>query len=44
MTIVDMISLTDQYDSFLYRGGFILLSAATAVAVAAIAHPGQPVG
>ncbi|MGD8192124.1 acyltransferase family protein [Brevibacillus ginsengisoli] len=39
VTIVAMIWLTDQFDSFLYRGGFLLLSVATAVVVATLAHP-----
>ncbi|TDF95405.1 acyltransferase family protein [Paenibacillus piri] len=44
VTIVVMIRLTDQYDSFLYRGGFVLLSVATAVVVAALAHPVSRLG
>ncbi|GIO99239.1 acyltransferase [Paenibacillus lautus] len=44
MTIVVMIGLTDQYDSFLYRGGFVLLSVATAIVVAVLAHPVSRLG
>ncbi|WP_052759737.1 acyltransferase family protein [Paenibacillus sp. DMB20] len=44
MTIVVMIGLTDQYDSFLYRGGFVLLSVVTAVVVAVLAHPVSRLG
>lgn len=39
ITIVVMIWMTDHYDSFLYRGGFVLLSVATAIVVAVLAHP-----
>jgi peptidoglycan/LPS O-acetylase OafA/YrhL len=35
---------TDQYSSFLYRGGFVLLSIATVLAVAALAHPACRLG
>ncbi|WP_127581869.1 acyltransferase family protein [Paenibacillus koleovorans] len=37
--ILYLIATTNEYDSFLYRGGFVLLSIATALAVAALAHP-----
>lgn len=43
-TIVVMIWLMDQYDSFLYLGGFVLLSVATAVTVAVLAHPVSQLG
>lgn len=33
------IGKTDQYDEFLYRGGLVLLSIASAMVVAALAHP-----
>ncbi len=33
-----------EYDLFLYRGGFLLLSVATAMAVAALAHPASRLG
>lgn len=42
--IVIMIGLTDQYDSFLYRGGFVLLAVATALTVAVLAHPVSRLG
>lgn len=34
-----MIGKVGEYDSFLYRGGMVLFSVATAVVVAALAHP-----
>ncbi|QHW31324.1 acyltransferase family protein [Paenibacillus rhizovicinus] len=34
-----MIALVGEYDAFLYRGGMVLLSIATAAVVAAMAHP-----
>ncbi|WP_282935261.1 acyltransferase family protein [Paenibacillus sp. RC67] len=34
-----MIWKTNEYDEFLYRGGFVLLSFAAAVVVAVLAHP-----
>lgn len=37
--ILVMINQTNEYDSFLYRGGMVLFSLATAVVVAALAHP-----
>jgi len=37
--ILVMINQTSEYDSFLYRGGMVLFSLATAVVVAALAHP-----
>jgi len=39
-----MIWRTDQYSSFLYRGGFVLLSVATVLVVAALAHPACRLG
>lgn len=39
-----MIVRTGQYDSGLYRGGFVLLSVATAVLIAVIAHPASYLG
>ena len=39
-----MIWQTDQYSSFLYRGGFVLLSIATVLVVAALAHPASRLG
>jgi peptidoglycan/LPS O-acetylase OafA/YrhL len=35
---------TDQYSSFLYRGGFIVLSIATVMVLAALAHPACRLG
>jgi hypothetical protein len=35
---------TDQYSSFIYHGGLVLLSIATAVLVAALAHPASRLG
>ncbi|MBB6672733.1 acyltransferase family protein [Cohnella nanjingensis] len=34
----------DEYDAFLYQGGMVLLSIATALVVAALAHPGGRIG
>lgn len=39
LTIALMIWKTNQYQPFLYRGGFVLLSILTAAAVLALAHP-----
>ena len=39
-----LIGQTDQYSSFLYRGGFVLLSVATVLVVAALAHPASRLG
>ena len=39
-----MIWQTDQYSSFLYRGGFVVLSVATVLVVAALAHPACRLG
>ncbi|MFE5321526.1 acyltransferase family protein [Paenibacillus sp. NPDC056579] len=44
LAVLAMIWLTDQYDSFLYRGGFVLLSIAVAALVAALAHPASRLG
>ncbi|HET6998957.1 MAG TPA: acyltransferase family protein [Solirubrobacterales bacterium] len=44
VVIALMIWQTDQYSSFLYRGGFILLSIATVLVVAALAHPACRLG
>jgi peptidoglycan/LPS O-acetylase OafA/YrhL len=35
---------TDQYSSFLFRGGFVVLALCTALAVAALAHPACRLG
>jgi len=39
IVIVLMINQTGEYDSFLYRGGMVVFALATAVVVAALAHP-----
>ncbi|MBU7315503.1 acyltransferase family protein [Paenibacillus oleatilyticus] len=39
-----MIVRSGQYDAFLYQGGFVLLSLAVAVTVAALAHPSGQLG
>jgi len=44
VTIAVMIWQTSQYSSFLYRGGFVLLSLATVLVVAALAHPACRLG
>ncbi len=44
LVIVLMIWQTDQYSSFIYHGGLVLLSVATAVLVAALAHPASRLG
>jgi peptidoglycan/LPS O-acetylase OafA/YrhL len=35
---------TNEYSAFLYRGGMVLLSLATCLVVAAVAHPGGRIG
>ncbi len=44
LAIALMIWQTDQYSSFLYRGGFILLSIATVMVLASLAHPACRLG
>jgi peptidoglycan/LPS O-acetylase OafA/YrhL len=44
LAIALMIWQTSQYSSFLYRGGFVLLSLATVLALAALAHPACRLG
>jgi peptidoglycan/LPS O-acetylase OafA/YrhL len=44
LVIALMIWRTSQYSSFLYRGGFVLLSIATVLVVAALAHPACRLG
>ncbi|PGL70654.1 acetyltransferase [Bacillus sp. AFS055030] len=39
-----MVSKTNQYDSFLYRGGMFLLSISSAMLIAALAHPTSKIG
>jgi peptidoglycan/LPS O-acetylase OafA/YrhL len=42
--ILWMIWQTNEYEAFLYRGGFVILSLATAFLVAALAHPASRLG
>ncbi|WP_127489148.1 acyltransferase family protein [Paenibacillus ehimensis] len=44
LVVLLMIGLSRQYDAFLYQGGFVLLSLAAAVTVAALAHPSGHLG
>jgi peptidoglycan/LPS O-acetylase OafA/YrhL len=44
LVIALMIWRTGQYSSFLYRGGFVVLSVATVLVVAALAHPACRLG
>jgi peptidoglycan/LPS O-acetylase OafA/YrhL len=44
LVIVLMIWRTDQYSSFIYDGGLVLLSIATVLVVAALAHPAGRLG
>jgi peptidoglycan/LPS O-acetylase OafA/YrhL/lysophospholipase L1-like esterase len=44
LAIAVMIWRTGQYSGFLYRGGFVLLSVATVLVIAAIAHPACKLG
>jgi peptidoglycan/LPS O-acetylase OafA/YrhL len=44
LVILLMVWQTSQYDAFLYRGGFVLLALATALVVAALAHPACRLG
>jgi peptidoglycan/LPS O-acetylase OafA/YrhL len=44
LAIALMIWRTNQYSPFLYRGGFVLLSLATVLVVAALAHPACRLG
>ena len=39
LVIALMVGRTDQYQPFLYRGGMVLIAIATAVVIAALAHP-----
>lgn len=39
-----MVWRTNQYDDFLYRGGLVLLSVATAAVLAALVHPSSRLG
>jgi peptidoglycan/LPS O-acetylase OafA/YrhL len=42
--IVGLIWRTNEYSAFLYRGGFVLLTVATVLVVAALAHPACRLG
>lgn len=44
IAIVVMILCTGEYDPFLYRGGMVLLSLATAAVIAAAVHPASRIG
>src|ERR671917_330460 len=44
VVIALLIWQTDQYSAFLYRGGIVLLSVATVMVVAALAHPASLLG
>lgn len=44
LTFLFMVGKTNQYDSFLYRGGMFLLSISTAMLIAALAHPVSKIG
>jgi peptidoglycan/LPS O-acetylase OafA/YrhL len=44
ITILYMMWQTSEYDTFLYRGGLVILSAATACVVVAVAHPASRLG
>src|SRR5215212_8611090 len=44
VVIALLIWRTDQYSAFLYRGGIVLLSVATVLVVAALAHPASRLG
>lgn len=43
-TIALLVALTDQYSMFLYRGGILLLSLATAVLIVVTTHPASVLG
>lgn len=42
--IIIMIWLTNQYDNFIYQGGLVVLSLATVIVIAVIAHPSTLLG
>lgn len=44
LVLLLMIGQTNQYETFLYRGGLVLLSLLTAVLVAVVAHPASLLG
>ncbi|MBN3526965.1 acyltransferase family protein [Paenibacillus apiarius] len=39
LVVIEMFFLMNRYDDMLYRGGFVLLSIAASLVVAAVAHP-----
>ena len=44
VTIGWLVGFTNEYSPFLYRGGMVVLSVATALVVAAAAHPASQIG
>ncbi|MGO0058807.1 acyltransferase family protein [Brevibacillus fluminis] len=44
LAVLLMIAFTNEYDEFLYRGGMVVLSVATALLVASLAHPASRIG
>jgi peptidoglycan/LPS O-acetylase OafA/YrhL len=44
VVIVGLIAWTSEYSSFLYRGGFVLLSLASVMLIAALVHPAARLG
>lgn len=44
LMIILLIIVTDEFSPFIYRGGLVLLSIATAMVVASVAHPSSRMG
>ena len=44
VSILVLIATTDEFSPFIYRGGLVLLSIATAMVVASVAHPSSRMG
>lgn len=44
LVIVVLIATTDEFSPFIYYGGLVLLSVATAMVVASVAHPSSRIG
>ncbi|HNO97450.1 MAG TPA: acyltransferase family protein [Solirubrobacterales bacterium] len=44
VSILILIATTDEFSPFIYRGGLVLLSIATAMVVASVAHPSSRMG
>ncbi len=42
--ILILIATTDEFSPFIYRGGLVILSVATAMVVASVAHPSSRIG